>query len=282
MNALSEIKIFENPDFGEVRTVEVNGEPWFIGRDICAAFGDTNSRRSLARVDEADKSTVGITDSLGRSQNAIIINESGLYSLLFSMQPQKANHDGVTDAYPIEIQERLEKLRKFKRWVTSEVLPSIRKRGAYMTDEIIHKALAEPDFLIQLATELKEEREKSRQLETKIEQDKPLIIFAGAVQTAQTSILIGDLAKILKQNGVNIGQKRLFEWLRQNGYLIKSGNSRNMPTQKAMELKLFEVKESTINNPDGSIRITKTTKVTGKGQTYFINKFLGDGDNGKT
>jgi phage antirepressor YoqD-like protein len=198
------------------------------------------------------------------------------------MQPQKANHDGVTDAYPIEIQERLEKLRKFKRWVTSEVLPSIRKRGAYMTNEIIHKALAEPDFLIQLATELKEEREKSRQLETKIEQDKPLIIFAGAVQTAQTSILIGDLAKILKQNGVNIGQKRLFEWLRQNGYLIKSGNSRNMPTQKAMELKLFEVKESTINNPDGSIRITKTTKVTGKGQTYFINKFLGDDDNGKT
>lgn len=120
------------------------------------------------------------------------------------------------------------------------------------------------------------------QLETKIEQDKPLIVFAGAVQTAQTSILIGDLAKILKQNGVNIGQKRLFEWLRQNGYLIKSGNSRNMPTQKAMELKLFEVKESTINNPDGSIRITKTTKVTGKGQTYFINKFLGDDDNGKT
>ena len=116
------------------------------------------------------------------------------------------------------------------------------------------------------------------QLETKIEQDKPLIIFAGAVQTAQTSILIGDLAKILKQNGVNIGQKRLFEWLRQNGYLIKSGNSRNMPTQKAMELKLFEVKESTINNPDGSIRITKTTKVTGKGQTYFINKFLGDNE----
>lgn len=117
--------------------------------------------------------------------------------------------------------------------------------------------------------------ETVHQLESKIEQDKPKIIFADAVETSHTSILVGDLAKLLKQNGVDIGQRRLFDWLRENGYLIKSGTSKNMPTQKAMDLKLFEVKERTIANPDGSVRITKTTKVTGKGQTYFIAKFLG-------
>lgn len=112
------------------------------------------------------------------------------------------------------------------------------------------------------------------QLSEKIEQDRPKVLFANAVETADTSILVGDLAKLIKQNGVDIGQKRLFDWLRENGYLIKSGNSRNMPTQKSMDMKLFEVKERTISNPDGSVRITKTTKVTGKGQQYFINKFL--------
>lgn len=187
-----------------------------------------------------------------------VINESGLYSLILSSKMPNA--------------------KKFKRWVTSEVLPAIRKHGMYATDEL----LSNPDFAIAAFTALKEEREKNKLLsetvsiQTKqITENKPKVLFADAVSTADTSILIGDLAKLIKQNGVDIGQKRLFQWMRDNGFLIKGGNSKNMPTQKSMELKLFEVKERTISNPDGSVRITKTTKVTGKGQQYFINKFLG-------
>ena len=183
-------------------------------------------------------------------QEMTIINESGLYSLIFG--------------------SKLPKAKEFKHWVTSEVLPSIRKHGMYATNELLN----DPDFAIQAFTALKEERERRKQLESIVEQDKPKVLFADAVETAQTSILVGDLAKLIKQNGVDIGQKRLFNYLRENGYLIKSGNSKNMPTQKAMDKGLFEVKERTINNPDGSVRITKTTKVTGKGQTYFINEFL--------
>lgn len=274
---MNEIQIFDNPEFGQVRTVEVNGEPYFAGKDICMAFGDKNHNRSLGRVSDDDKAVVEITDSMGRKQSITAINESGLYSLLFAMQPQKANNGGVLDAYPIEVQQRIDKLHKFKHWVTHEVLPSIRKHGAYMTDDALHRAITEPDFLIKLATELKEEQEKRKELESKIETDKPMVLFANSVQASHTSILVGDLAKIMKQNGIDMGQKRLFGWLRDNGYLIKSGNSKNMPTQKAMEMKLFEVKESTINNPDGSVRITKTTKVTGKGQIYFVNKLMSKG-----
>lgn len=272
---MNEIKIFESPEFGSVRIVNIDNEPYFVGKDVCEVFGDKNHIRSIGRIPNEDKQYYNITDTLGRPQTVTIINESGLYELLFSMQPQKANNGGeVQNAYPTEIQERIEKLKKFKRWVTHEVLPSIRKHGAYMTDEALHRAITEPDFLIQLATELKQEQEKRKELESKIEQDRPKVIFADAVEVAKTSILIGDLAKILKQNGVNIGQNRLFERLRSEGYLIKSGERKNMPTQTAMEMKLFEVKESTVNNPDGSVRITRTTKVTGKGQQYFINRYL--------
>ena len=147
-----------------------------------------------------------------------------------------------------------------------------------MTPDVLSQAISDPDFMIGLFAELKAEQQKRQQLETKVAADKPKVLFADAVETAQTSILIGDLAKLLKQNGVNMGQKRLFAWLRDNGYLMKSGNSYNMPTQYSMELGLFEVKEHVINNPDGSVRVTRTPKVTGKGQRYFINKFLGDGE----
>ena len=180
-----------------------------------------------------------------------VINESGLYSLILS--------------------SKLPKAKEFKRWVTSEVLPSIRKHGAYAVDELLN----DPEFAIKTFTALKEERERSKRLSEQIEADKPKVIFADSVSAAKSSILVGDLAKLLKQNGINIGQNRLFEWLRQKGYLIKGGSSKNMPTQKAAEMGLFEVKVSTVNNPDGSIRETKTTKVTGKGQVYFVNKFLG-------
>ena len=189
-----------------------------------------------------------------------IINESGLYSLILS--------------------SKLPHAKKFKHWVTSEVLPSIRKHGAYMTDSTLEQALTSPDFLIKLATELKTEKEKRQALEVQAEENKPKVLFADAVSVSQTSILVGDLAKIIKQNGVNIGANRLFAWLRDNGYLIKrKGSDYNMPTQYSMDLKLFEVKETVITHSDGHTSISKTPKVTGKGQQYFINKFLNEEEN---
>ena len=185
-----------------------------------------------------------------KTQTALI-NESGLYALIFG--------------------SKLESAKRFKHWVTSEVLPSIRKHGVYAVDEL----LANPEMAIKAFTALKEEREKNKVLEADNQRMKPKEIFADAVSTSHTSILIGDLAKLLKQNGIETGQKRLFDWLRENGYLIKrKGSDWNMPTQKSMDLGLIEIKESTVNNPDGSVRINKTPKVTGKGQQYFINKFL--------
>lgn len=188
------------------------------------------------------------------AQEMTIINESGLYSLILS--------------------SKLPKAKEFKRWVTSEVLPTIRKTGGYVnnTAQFVDSYFGQlnPDQKHALTMMFDESKRMSEQLK----EQAPKVLFANAVETAHTSILIGDLAKIIKQNGVDIGQKRLFEWMRQNGYLIKGGSSKNMPTQRSMDQELFEVKETTINNPDGSVRVTKTTKVTGKGQTYFINKFL--------
>lgn len=272
---MNDLQIFNNEEFGEVRTITKDGEPWFVGKDVCEAFGDTNYRRSLSNIDDSDKGVSQI-NTPGGKQNMVIINESGLYALLFQMQPQKAK--GVSQNETI-IEERISKLHRFKHWVTSEVLPSIRKNGGYIAgqetlsdDELMAKALlvaqnkiAERDSII---------AEKNAQ----IEQMKPKQIFADAVETSKSSILVGDLAKLICQNGVQIGQKRLFEWLRNNNFLIKSGASRNMPQQRFVEQGLFEVKESNIQNPDGSVRITRTTKVTGKGQIYFINKFLAEGE----
>ena len=250
---MNEIKIFNNPEFGKVRTMEINGEPYFVGKDVAIILGYAKPENAIANhVDTEDKTLTPIQGGCSTgSQNTTIINESGLYSLILS--------------------SKLPKAKEFKRWVTSEVLPSIRKHGAYAVDELLN----DPEFAIKTFTALKEERERSKRLSEQIEADKPKVIFADSVSAAKSSILVGDLAKLLKQNGINIGQNRLFEWLRQKGYLIKGGSSKNMPTQKAAEMGLFEVKVSTVNNPDGSIRETKTTKVTGKGQVYFVNKFLG-------
>ena len=249
---MNEIKIFDNPEFGKVRTMEINGEPYFVGKDVAEILGYTKARNAIAsHVDSEDKKDAPIQGDLGGTQEMTVINESGLYSLILS--------------------SKLPKAKEFKRWVTSEVLPSIRKHGAYAVDELLN----DPEFAIKTFTVLKEERERSKRLSEQIEADKPKVIFADSVSAAKSSILIGDLAKLLKQNGIDIGQNRLFGWLRDNGYLIKGGSSRNMPTQRAAEMGLFEVKVSTVNNPDGSIRETKTTKVTGKGQVYFVNKFIG-------
>lgn len=251
---MENLQIFKNEEFGEIRTVTVNNEPWFVGKDVANILEYTNTAKAIRdHIDEEDKLTERIVLS-GQNREVIVINESGLYSLILS--------------------SKLPTAKKFKHWVTSEILPTIRKTGGYVSndDMFINTYLPFADDQTKLL--FKSTLETVKKLNKKIEEDKPKVLFANAVETAQNSILIGDLAKLIKQNGVNIGQKRLFDWMRENGYLIKNGTSKNMPTQKAMDLKLFEIKERTVNNPDGSVRITKTTKVTGKGQSYFINKFL--------
>ncbi|RXH52449.1 phage repressor protein/antirepressor Ant [Kurthia gibsonii] len=238
-----------------VRTLfDSKGEVFFVGNDVAKLLGYSNYRNAVINhVDTEDKQRTQIEDA-GQSREMTIINESGLYSLILS--------------------SKLPTAKQFKRWVTSEVLPNIRKHGTHMTPETIEKVLADPDTIIQIATQLKEERAKRMQAEVVIEQQKPKVLFAQAVETSETSILVGQLAKLLTQNGVNIGQNRLFSWLRENGYLGKKGAHYNEPTQYAVERGWFEVVERTMQNPDGSVRITRTTKVTGKGQVYFINKLL--------
>ena len=250
---MQELQIFKNEEFGEVRTVTVDNEPWFVGKDVAAALGYKDTSDALKKhVSEDDKRILkpGEMPTLKMSNyGAYIINESGLYALIFG--------------------SKLESAKRFKHWVTSEVLPTIRKTGGYQMQAPQGKEL--------LALAVLEAQKTIEEQTAQIERMKPKEIFADAVATSHTAILIGDLAKLLKQNGVETGQKRLFVWMREHGYLIKrKGADWNMPTQKSMEMGLFEVKESTVNNPDGSVRINKTTKVTGKGQQYFINKFLGD------
>lgn len=249
---MNKLKIFENPEFGSIRTLEESGKILFCGSDVAKALGyarpnDAISAHCRATVKRS-------TPISGKMQDINFITEGDVYRLI--------------------THSKLPSSEKFESWVFDEVLPTIRKTGGYVNDD---------EMFVQTYLPFADEHTKSlfrstletvRQLNSKIEADKPKVLFANAVETADTSILVGDLAKLIKQNGVDIGQKRLFNWLRENGYLIKNGNSRNMPTQKSMDMKLFEVKERTISNPDGSVRITKTTKVTGKGQQYFISKFL--------
>lgn len=249
---MNELKTFQNPEFGEIRIVEVNNEPWFVGKDVAKILGYSNSRKAL--IDHIDEEDKGVTkcDTLGGTQNLTIINESGLYSLVLS--------------------SKLPTAKKFKRWVTSEVLQSIRKHGVYMTDQkaydIAHNPNALADLLLQAGEQLKKK-------DLIIQEMQPKAIFADAVSASHTSILVGELAKILKQNGVNIGQNRLFSELRERGYLIKrKGSDWNMPTQKSMDMRLFEIKETIISHADGHTSINKTVKVTGNGQQYFINLFV--------
>ena len=234
-----------------VRTVIINDEAYFVGKDVAKILRYSNTQRSVnAHVDSEDKRGYQISTPYG-TQEMIVINESGLYSLILSSKMPQA--------------------KEFKHWVTSEVLPAIRKHGAYMTDEkafnVIHNADGLADLLQQAADQLKAK-------DIQIAEMKPKALFADAVSTSNSSILIGQLAKILRQNGVNIGQNRLFAWMRKNGYLGTRGSNRNVPTQRSMELGLFKTKETVINHSDGHTTVNITTKVTGKGQQYFINKFL--------
>lgn len=247
------IKIFENEEFGQIRIIEKDGEPWLVGKDVAEILGYTNTPKAIRdHIDDEDKLTERIVLS-GQNREAILINESGLYSLVLS--------------------SKLPTAKKFKRWVTNEVLPSIRKHGAYMTPETLQAAILNPDTMIQLCQALKEEQEKRKALEVKVEEDKPKVQFAEAVDSSPSSILVGTLAKLITQNGVKIGQNKLYEWMRQNGYLISQGSRHNEPTQKAMDLGLFEVREQ-VYDRNGVNFVSKTTMVTGKGQQYFINKFL--------
>lgn len=252
---MHELKIFESPEFGTVRTVTINGEPWLVGKDVAEALGYSNPRKAIS--DHVDAEDRGVTkcDTLGGPQEMTIINESGLYALVLS--------------------SKLPTARRYKHWVTSEVLPSIRKHGLYATAETAERLLSDPDFVIRLFTEIKAEKEMRQQLEAEAAANAPKVLFADSVEASKTSILVFDLAKLIRQNGVDIGGKRLFAWMRDNGYLVRrKGADYNMPTQKAMELGLFEVKETAITHADGHISVNRTPKVTGRGQVYFINKFL--------
>lgn len=245
---MNEVQLF-NFENHEVRSLLLNNEPWFVGKDVAEILSYSNTRKALTdHVDTEDKMDgVTIRDSIGRNQKPVLINESGLYSLVLS--------------------SKLPSAKKFKRWVTSEVLPALRKTGQYQVKELSGSEL--------MAKALIEAQSVLAAKDKQIEEMKPKALFADAVATSHTSILVGELAKILKQNGIEMGQKRLFAWLREKGYLIKrQGTDYNMPTQKAMELGLFEIKEGSYVNGSGVNITTKTPKVTGKGQQYFINKFL--------
>ena len=247
---MGDLKIWENPEFGELRIVDMNGEPWLVGKDVALALGYAKPRNAIAaHVDAEDKKNAPIQGYLGGTQEMTIINESGLYSLVLS--------------------SKLPGAKRFRRWVTGEVLPSIRKDGGYiktapgMTDaDIMAKAI--------LLAQKTIEGQKAQ-----IAEMTPKALFADAVSASSTSILVGDLAKLIRQNGKDIGQNRLFDWLRNNGYLIRAkGMSWNMPTQRSMDMGLFEVKETSITHSDGHISVNKTVKVTGKGQIYFVNKLV--------
>lgn len=243
---MNELKIFENAEFGEIRTVAVDGTPWFVATDICKALELSNPTVAVQRLEDDERAKLNLGHPMYETN---CVNEYGLYSLILASRKKEA--------------------KEFKRWITHEVLPSIRKSGGYIAGQ---ESMSDAELMAKaLLVAQKQIEERNAQ----IERMKPKEIFCDAVSASKTSILVGDLAKLICQNGVSIGQKRLFAWLRDNGYLIKrNGADWNMPTQRSMEMGLCEIKESNVQNPDGSIRVTKTVKITGKGQVYFINKFL--------
>lgn len=269
--------IFQNPQFGEIRTAGTADNPMFCLADVCNAIGINNSRAVKNRLEDDDVSLIDTIDNLGRTQQVTFVTESGLYDVIIRSDSEQA--------------------KPFRKWVTSEVLPSIRKHGAYMTERTIEKALSEPDFLIRLATQLKEERqmrmeaeksraeEERRRLEAEqvaieqkqvIEEQAPKVVFADAIIGSKSSCLIGELAKILTMNGYKIGQNRLFQLLREQHYLGSRGEYYNIPCQQYIEQGLFELKKTT-HSENGVMKTSVTPKVTGKGQHYFINKFVGMG-----
>lgn len=249
------IQLFNSPEFGQIRTITENDDIYFVGKDVAEVLGYTNTRKALAdHVDPEDKKDgVTIRDSIGRDQTPVVINESGLYSLVLS--------------------SKLPSAKRFKRWITSEVLPALRRQGGYMlTGE--HET---PEQIMARALKIADEALKRK--DALIEELTPKALFADAVSVSKHTCLIGELAKLMRQNGVDIGQNRLFERLRQDGYLCKYGSNHNVPTQRAVDMGLLVIKESTIHHADGHTTLHRTPKVTGKGQRYFIEKYVLNGGN---
>lgn len=251
---MNSLQIFNSEEFGEIRTIEIDGKPYFVANDVARALGYKRPADAVTAHCKGSVKHRYLTD--GGEQELKVIPEG--------------------DIYRLTVRSKLPSAEKFEKWVFDEVIPSIRTNGGYIAGQ---ETLSDEDLMAKAILvaqkKIKERDQIIEQQKQKIEADRPKTIFADAVSASHTSILIGDLAKLICQNGYQIGQKRLFQWMRDNGYLMVSGSSRNMPKQKYVEQGLFEIKESNVQNPDGSVRITRTTKVSGKGQLYFVNKFLG-------
>ena len=251
-----ELRIFEKAEFGSVRVVMKGGEPWFVASDVAKALGYENPSRDVQRHCKKVNKITQTTDSVVPPLTVLIIPESDVYRLVM-----RSNLSAATE---------------FQDWVCDEVIPSIRKTGGYLLDrpDDTPESIMARAVLIAQDT-IKRLEGRNSELEGVVSEMKPKALFADSVASSTSSILVGQLAALIRQNGVDIGQNRLFEWMRGRGYLVSSGSRRNSPTQKSLDMGLFEVKERAINNPDGSVRLTLTTKVTGKGQIYFVNKFVG-------
>ena len=250
---MNDMKIFENSEFGAVRVVDVNGEPWFVPRDVASALGYVDTTQAIRMHCEKANDFRGV-EMTATATPMKIIPEEDVYALIFG--------------------SRLESAKQFRRWICDEVLPAIRKHGGYLTPAKLEEALTDPDTIIRLATNLKAEREKRQALEAQAAADRHKVVFAESIEVAKTSILVGEMAKLIKQaTGCDMGQNRFFEWLRANGYLHKGGSARNMPTQRCIDAGWMEIKEGTRIGSSGECHITRTPKVTGKGQIYFVNLF---------
>lgn len=252
---MNELMIFNNPEFGEIRTIEEDGKVLFCGSDVAKALGYKNPSKALS--DHCKGVTKRYTPTSSGKQEMNFIPEGDIYRLAAKSELPGAD--------------------KFESWIFDEVLPSIRKTGGYVNDDELFIRTYLPYADEQSKDMFRATLGTIRNLNARIEQDKPKVLFADAVATAHTSILVGELAKLLKQNGVDIGQNRLFQKLREDGYLIRrQGNDYNMPTQRSMEMGLFEIKETVIAHADGHTSINKTPKVTGRGQQYFVERYLGE------
>lgn len=250
---MNDMKIFENSEFGAVRVVDVNGEPWFVARDVASALGYVDTTQAIRMHCEKAKDFRGV-EMTATATPMKIIPEEDVYALIFG--------------------SHLESAKQFRRWICDEVLPAIRKHGGYLTPAKLEEALTDPDTIIRLATNLKAERKKRQALEAQAAADRPKVVFAESIEVAKTSILVGEMAKLIKQaTGYEMGQNRFFDWLRAHGYLHKGGSARNMPTQRCIDAGWMEIKEGTRIGSSGECHITRTPKVTGKGQIYFVNLF---------
>lgn len=250
---MNEIKIFANDQFGQIRTINQNGEPWFAVKDVCDALDLADTNKAAARLDDDELTRIKFVSG-GQTREMLFTNKPGIYSLILGSRKPEA--------------------KAFKRWITHEVIPAIEKHGMYATPDTVEKILEDPDTIIRILQEMKEERARRVKAEEQIRLDAPKVLFADCVSQADTDILVGELAKLLKQNGMDIGQNRLYKKLRHEGFIMKNST---IPTQMAMELGLFRVIERSIMQPNGTTRITQTTKVTGKGQQYFVNRYIGQG-----